>query len=89
MDSTTSMLSSWESLIDGRGVADIRVDDDLRSLSADIISRACFGSNYSKGRQIFSKIRTLQVILSKGGLHIGLPGLMYTYYKLHYQVVIF
>ncbi|RVW95236.1 Cytochrome P450 714A1 [Vitis vinifera] len=86
VDSTTSMLSSWESLIDGRGVADIRVDDDLRSLSADIISRACFGSNYSKGRQIFSKIRTLQVILSKGGLHIGLPGLMYTYYKLHYQL---
>ncbi|RVW14992.1 Cytochrome P450 714A1 [Vitis vinifera] len=77
VDSTTSMLSSWESLIDGRGVADIRVDDDLRSLSADIISRACFGSNYSKGRQIFSKIRTLQVILSKGGLHIGLPGLIY------------
>ncbi|KAJ9680496.1 hypothetical protein PVL29_019732 [Vitis rotundifolia] len=57
VDSTTSMLSSWESLIDGRGVLGIRVDDDLRSPS-----------------QLF---RTLQEILSKGGLYISFPGLSY------------
>ena len=79
MDSTTSMLSSWENLIDERGVVDIRVDDDLTSLSADIILRACFGSNYSEGQQIFSKIRSLQEILSKGGLNISFPGLRYTH----------
>lgn len=50
-----STLRSWESRIENeRGNADIRIDGDLKSLSADIISRACFGSSYSKGEEIFS-----------------------------------
>lgn len=71
---TTFTLESWENKIEnGGGSADIKVDDDMRSLSADIISRACFGSNYSKGEVIFSKLRTLQKTMSKAG--IGIPGL--------------
>ena len=74
VDSTTSMIRSWESKINGEGgVADIKVDEDLRSLSTDIISRACFGSSNSQGEQIFSKLRTLQQMMSKR--IIGIPGL--------------
>ncbi|CAK7347778.1 unnamed protein product [Dovyalis caffra] len=73
VDCTTTMIRSWESRIgsDG-GMADINIDLDMRSLSADIISRACFGSNYTKGEEIFSKLRTLQDVMSRG--FIGIPG---------------
>ncbi|XP_015886086.3 cytochrome P450 714C2-like [Ziziphus jujuba] len=76
VDSTTSLLESWESRIKSEGeIADINIDQDLRSLSADIISRACFGSNFSQGKQIFSKIRNLQKVMSNQT--IGVPGSRY------------
>lgn len=89
VDSTTSMLRSWESKVKSEGgMALFRIDHDLRSLSADIISRSSFGSNYSKGKEIFLKLRTLQKILSQG--NIGIPGLRYIHckksYLYHYAV---
>ena len=76
VDSTTSMLRSWEKRIGKEeGFLDIRIDEDLRSLSADIISRACFGSSYSEGKDIFTKIRTLQTVMSEGFLHFGVFGM--------------
>ena len=76
VDSTTSVLRYWESRIEKEeGFADIRVDEDLRSLSADIISRACFGSSYSQGKDIFVKLRTLQTVMSDGFLHFGVLGI--------------
>ncbi|KAJ9680493.1 hypothetical protein PVL29_019730 [Vitis rotundifolia] len=75
VDSTTIVLRTWENSVDNEeGVADIRVDEDLRRVSADIISRACFGSSYSQGKDIFLKLRTLQKIMSKGFLYTGVPG---------------
>ncbi|EXC36468.1 Cytochrome P450 734A2 [Morus notabilis] len=76
VDSTNFMLRTWGSRIKSEGgVADIKVDEDLRSLSADIISRACFGSSYSQGEHIFSKLRTLQKMMSKRIL--GIPFLRF------------
>lgn len=79
VDSTTLMLRSWESTISNQGgLADIEVDEELRSLSADIISRCCFGSSYYKGKEIFSMLKALQKSMSKGSLFVGVPGLRYT-----------
>ena len=70
------MLRSWESRIENEGgIAVIEIDKDLRSLSADIISRTCFGSNYTQGEEIFLNLRTLEKIMSKRPL--GIPGLRY------------
>lgn len=55
VESAMPMLSKWEEM-----VCDITVDEDLRAVSADVISRACFGSSFSKGKEIFSKLRCLQ-----------------------------
>ncbi|KAI3993729.1 hypothetical protein MKX01_002742 [Papaver californicum] len=60
-----------------RNEYDIRVDLDLRSFSADVISKACFGSSYNKGKEIFTKIRALQELMAKQGLFIGIPGSSY------------
>ncbi|XVE74147.1 hypothetical protein DITRI_Ditri11bG0175600 [Diplodiscus trichospermus] len=76
VDATTSLLKSWESRVEREGgISEIIVDEDLRSLSADIISRACFGSNYSKGEEIFSKLIALQMAMSKA--KVGIPGMRY------------
>ena len=76
VDSTTLMLRSWESRIENEaGIANIKIDEDLRSLSVDIKSKACFGSNYSQGEEIFLKLNALQRILSQG--NVGVPGFRY------------
>ena len=62
---STKMLRSWECKIDSDGgIAVFSIYDDLRSLTAEIISRASFGSSYSEGQEMFLKPRTLQKILS-------------------------
>ncbi|KAF8364681.1 hypothetical protein HHK36_033361 [Tetracentron sinense] len=74
LESALPMLETWEKRIEGEGgIADMRIDEDLRSLSADVISRACFGSCYSKGKQIFSKLRALQKTISTKGFLFGFP----------------
>ena len=76
VDSTNVMLSSWKARIKNEGsVSEIRIDEDLRSMSADVIARACFGSNYTEGKEIFTKLRDLQRVLSK--IFAGIPGFRY------------
>ncbi|KAL5974886.1 hypothetical protein ACLOJK_031559 [Asimina triloba] len=76
VESTIPILKSWESKIDvDSEVGEIRVDEELRNFSADVISRACFGSSYSKGREIFLRLRALQYAMHKAGLFTGITGL--------------
>ncbi|KAH7537712.1 hypothetical protein FEM48_Zijuj03G0122100 [Ziziphus jujuba var. spinosa] len=75
VQSAQPLLRKWEECIESqsqRGMAaEIKVDEDLRGVSADVISRACFGSSYSKGKQIFSKLRCLQHTISQHGFLFG------------------
>ncbi|KAL8154371.1 hypothetical protein V2J09_012131 [Rumex salicifolius] len=75
MDATQRLVEKWEAEIEEKGgeSADVRVDDDLSNLTADMISRACFGSSYSKGKEIFSKLRALQRLISKQGFLFKVP----------------
>ncbi|KAG8633628.1 cytochrome P450 714C2 [Manihot esculenta] len=78
-ESAISLVNSWKSIIerDG-GMADIKVDEGLISFSADVISRACFGSNYSEGEKIFMKLMDLQKAVSNKGIAaFGIPGMRY------------
>nr|XP_043607879.1 cytochrome P450 714A1-like [Erigeron canadensis] len=73
-ESVEPLLKKWEKCIEAQSdrLAEVRVDDDLRTVSADVISRACFGSSYAKGKEIFSKLRTLQKTISSKGMLFGL-----------------
>nr|AYM55636.1 cytochrome p450 [Croton stellatopilosus] len=69
----TAMIRRWETQIESNGgVADISVDKDLKIVAADIISKACFGSSYSQGKQIFAKLKTLQESMSKQNIFFGI-----------------
>ena len=78
VECTNSMLRLWEAKVENDGgQSEINVDGYFRTMSSDIISKACFGSDYSKGKEIFQKIRALQVIMSKES--VGIPGLRYKF----------
>ncbi|KAK1570970.1 hypothetical protein Q3G72_009980 [Acer saccharum] len=77
-ESTMIILKTFKSRIEREGgIADIQIDDDMRSFSGDVISKACFGSNYSKGEEIFLKLRALQEIMGKMAELLGIPGIRY------------
>ena len=80
VESAMPMLSKWEEMVksrEGETFCDIRVDEDLRAVSADVISRACFGSSFSKGKEIFSKLRCLQKAITHNNILFSLNGFTY------------
>ncbi|CAI9762316.1 unnamed protein product [Fraxinus pennsylvanica] len=66
LESAKTLTGKWEGCIESQGgiMAEIEAEEDLRSLSADVISKACFGGSYTKGKDIFSKLRALQKAIS-------------------------
>ncbi|TKY47290.1 cytokinin trans-hydroxylase [Spatholobus suberectus] len=73
-----SLLNLWSSRAEAEGgVADIKIDEYMRNFSGNVISRACFGSNYSKGEEIFLKLRALQEVMSWKNVSIGVPGMRF------------
>ncbi|EOY19464.1 Cytochrome P450 [Theobroma cacao] len=84
VESSIEIVNLWNSKIDSEGgVADIKIDDYMRSFSGDVISRACFGSNYSKGEEIFSKIRALIDYMPARVLYLSIPGMRYLPIKIN------
>jgi hypothetical protein len=76
VQSSMTVVSSWRTKSEG-GVVDVHIDEYMRSFSGDVISRACFGSNYAKGEEIFLKLRALQESMSKKLLSNGIPGMRF------------
>lgn len=76
IESAHELVSCWEKQIHGKE-GEARIDLDMRNFSADVISKACFGSSYTQGREIFFKLRALQRIMSSKSMLLGLPGLKY------------
>ncbi|KAK6117861.1 hypothetical protein DH2020_048395 [Rehmannia glutinosa] len=73
VESAESLTSKWEAYTESEGgkMVEIKAEKDLRSVSADVISKACFGSSYLKGKEIFSKLRTLQKAITKQSFLFG------------------
>lgn len=73
VESTQTLLRKWQDCVEAEdGVnADIRVDEDLREVSADVISRASFGSSNLRGKEIFAKLRSLQKAISNQSFLFG------------------
>ena len=83
-ESTMTLINSWNNIIEAKGgIADIKIDQHMRSFSGDVISKACFGRNYSSGEEIFFKLRALQEASSKKVLSTGIPGMRYDLFDEH------
>ncbi|KAF8656553.1 hypothetical protein HU200_060612 [Digitaria exilis] len=81
--SAAALVDSWEARIilgcdnGGDDGLELKVDDDLRAYSADVISKTCFGSSYVRGKEIFALIRGLQKTVSKPNLMAEMTGLTF------------
>jgi len=83
-------LSSWENKVDSEGgSAEMVVDEFLRNFSADVISRASFGSSFSEGKEIFNKIRQLQMAMAKQKMLIGVPGSRYVKKNFSWAIMLY
>ncbi|KAL0330171.1 UNVERIFIED_CONTAM: cytochrome [Sesamum radiatum] len=88
-ESGLAIVDSWKQKVESEegGVVEIGVDQRMKRFSGDIISRACFGSSYSKGQEIFLKFDHLQEIMSKRTLSaLGIPGLRHLPTKRNRQI---
>ncbi|OEL36071.1 Cytochrome P450 714D1 [Dichanthelium oligosanthes] len=76
-DAAEPLLRAWEAQVAAApgGVAEVDVDDDIRSFSFDVISRACFGGDYSRGREIFLRLRALSGLMSETSVIFTIPSL--------------
>ncbi|CAL5095487.1 unnamed protein product [Urochloa decumbens] len=78
VDAAQPLLRSWDAAAaaaSGGGAAEIDVDDGIRSFSFDVISRACFGGDYSRGREIFLRLRALSGLMSETSVIFTIPSL--------------
>ncbi|KAJ4819798.1 Cytochrome P450 [Rhynchospora pubera] len=73
------IVSAWEGIIgEGEGrTGVIAVDEYLRSYSADVISRQCFGNDYGRGKKIYGKLKELSIKMTKSKLIFELPYLRF------------
>ncbi|XP_010666257.1 cytochrome P450 CYP72A616 isoform X2 [Beta vulgaris subsp. vulgaris] len=46
-------VEKWKSLIGAEGTCEVDIWTEFQSLTADVISRTAFGSNYEEGRHVF------------------------------------
>ncbi|KAG2395043.1 Cytochrome P450 [Vigna angularis] len=77
-ESAVSVVNLWSNRVEAEGgVADIKIDECMRNFSGNVISRACFGSNYTKSEEIFLKLTALQELLSWKNLFRRIPGMCY------------
>ncbi|OWM78649.1 hypothetical protein CDL15_Pgr002820 [Punica granatum] len=87
IESVTQLMGKWEAKVEGGGgIATLQVDEDLRNLSAEVISKTCFGNNYSHGMEIFSKMLEILDLLSKQYSSVGIPGQKYMPTKTNREV---
>ena len=73
---TSSMLKNWEEKVaqtDSHG-KEIDVHQELRALTADIISHTAFSSSYNEGKEVFEMQRKLQEMAAKAKQSVFFPG---------------
>ncbi|XP_010685026.2 cytochrome P450 CYP72A219 [Beta vulgaris subsp. vulgaris] len=76
-DSCAEIISKWEMEVPESGSVERDVLPDMMKLSADVISRAAFGSNYEEGQKIFELLKEQTDITLSMLQSVYIPGLRY------------
>ncbi|KAF7837918.1 cytochrome P450 72A15-like [Senna tora] len=73
--SCSKMIERWQNKSKlEEGKCEIDVWPELQKLTADVISRAAFGSNYEEGERIFELLRELTILVVEAMQTLYLPG---------------
>ncbi|XP_020530345.1 cytochrome P450 734A1-like [Amborella trichopoda] len=71
--STTQMLEKWEKIV-GDCEYEMEVNKELHKLTADLISRTAFGSNYEEGNHIVKMQEEQMIYVSESLRSVYIPG---------------
>ncbi|GAB4849274.1 hypothetical protein Ancab_040167 [Ancistrocladus abbreviatus] len=71
------MVSKWEEIVSETSSRELDVWSDLTTLTADVISRAAFGSSYEEGRRIFQLLREQTNLVAQFVQSVYIPGWRY------------
>lgn len=74
VECTKEMVESLENAILESGKNEVEIGEYFTKLTADIISRTEFGTNYKKGNQIFNLLTQLQSLCAQSTRKLCLPG---------------
>ncbi|XP_027180765.1 cytochrome P450 CYP72A219-like [Coffea eugenioides] len=75
--SCCNLIDRWKMLLAADGRSEIDINSELHGLSADVISRAAFGSSYKEGKKIFEHQKEQAVLASEAYRALYLPGLRF------------
>ncbi|XP_074319223.1 cytochrome P450 CYP72A219-like [Silene latifolia] len=85
--STSEMINTWEEMVSETGSCEIDVWSHLHKLSADVISRAAFGSSYEEGRRIFELITEQLKVAVPIINQVYIPGWRYVPTKVNRRIM--
>ncbi|MQM17838.1 hypothetical protein Taro_050818 [Colocasia esculenta] len=71
-ESTSSMIEEWGRLLTS-GHHEIDVEDHIVRNASEIIGKTSFGISHEMGKEVFNKLRDLQVLLFKSKRLVGVP----------------
>ncbi|XP_065869583.1 cytokinin hydroxylase [Euphorbia lathyris] len=72
VESTATMVDKWSKLITS-GQKEIDVESEIIATAGEIIAKTSFGIGYENGRQVFEKLRAMQMTLFKTNRYVGVP----------------
>ncbi|KAL3500849.1 hypothetical protein ACH5RR_039942 [Cinchona calisaya] len=75
--SCCNLIDRWKKLLESDGLSEIDIAPELQSLSADVISRAAFGSNYKEGKKIFELQKEQVMLVLEAHQALYIPGLRF------------
>lgn len=74
LESGNTLVKSWEKLVETEaGIADIRVDDYVKTFTSSIFSNVMFGRHESAEKLLFSKCRDLMEVSGSPTVVDGRP----------------
>ncbi|KAH9326815.1 hypothetical protein KI387_006993, partial [Taxus chinensis] len=79
VEATVPILNDWSMKIKEGDESSVEVDVDgsLNKITAQVISKFLFGSNYQKGFEVLHKLKVLQQTLFEATRFAGIPGSKY------------
>lgn len=77
VECTKQVLESLGNAVENGGEKEFEIGEYMTRLTADIISRTEFDSNYQKGKQIFHLLTLLQHLCARASRHLCFPGSRY------------